>query len=363
MRRLGVACLAPDVNASEADFSVEAHEEGYAVRYALAALKGVGERAMEELVAERKAGGAFASLGDFAKRVDPRLLNKRQLETLGAGGAFDSIDANRPGIVAVAEVILATAARLHDQRTSGQGGLFGEGDAGDAAIRPPVSARWTLAERMEQEKEAFGFYFSAHPVDRHRLLAKMHGARAYAALGDLPIAEGQRTGATMAALVEEARWRTSARGRRYLMATLSDSTGQFIATCFDDSVAADLEEAAKASACGLLTVELDRRPGEETPRVTVKRIQPFDTLATSARVAMDLVVADASTLRQIALLVDGARGGRGELRIRAALPQGGEARVLLGRDFLLDAELAASLEAMPGIADLAFKETRLALVG
>jgi DNA polymerase-3 subunit alpha len=333
------------------------------VRYALAALKGVGERAMEELVAERKANGAFASLGDFAKRVDPRLLNKRQLETLGAGGAFDSIDANRPGIVAVAVVILATAARLHDQRTSGQGGLFGEGDASDAAIRPPVSARWTLAERMEQEKEAFGFYFSAHPVDRHRLLAKMHGARAYAALGELPIPEGQRTGATMAALVEEARWRTSARGRRYLMATLSDSTGQFIATCFDDSVAADLEEAAKASACGLLTVELDRRPGEETPRVTVKRIQPFDTLATSARVAMELVVADASTLRQIAQLVDGARGGRGELRIRAALPQGGEARVLLGRDFLLDAELAASLEAMPGIVDLAFKETRLALVG
>src|SRR3546814_11143586 len=82
----------------------------------------------------------------------------------------------------------------------------------------------------------------------------------------LPIAEGQRTCATMAALVEDARWRTSARGRRYLMATLSDATGQFIATCFDDAVAADLEAAAKTGGCGLLTVELDRRAGEETPR-------------------------------------------------------------------------------------------------
>ncbi|MGN6374463.1 MAG: DNA polymerase III subunit alpha [Sphingomonas sp.] len=365
MRRLGVACLPPDVNASEADFSVEPHEDGIAVRYALAALKGVGERAMEELVAERKERGAFASLGDFAKRVDPRLLNKRQLETLGAGGGFDSIDANRPGIVAIAETILATAARLHEQRTSGQGGLFGESDGGDAVLKPLATARWSIAERMEQEKEAFGFYFSAHPVDRHRLLARMHGARNYAALGDLPIAEGQRTGATMAVLVEDARWRTSARGRRYLMAMLSDPTGQFIATCFDDAVAADLEEAAKNGGCGLLTVELDRRPGEETPRVTVKRIQPFETLATSARVAIEVQVAEPTVLRQVAQLVDGARGGRGELRLRATLPQGGEARVLLGRDFLLDAELAAQLEALPGVEEVAFKtaEARLALVG
>ena len=202
------------------------------------------------------------------------------------------MDTNRPGIVAVAETILATAARLHDQRTSGQHGLFGESDAGGAAIKPLATARWSIAERMEQEKEAFGFYFSAHPVDRHRLLARMHGARNFAALGELPIADGQRTGATMAALVEDARWRTSARGRRYMMATLSDPTGQFVATCFDDAVAADLEDAAKAGGCGLLTVELDRRPGEETPRVTVKRIQPFETLATSARVAIELRVTD-----------------------------------------------------------------------
>ncbi len=80
---------------------------------------------------------------------------------------------------------------------------------------------------------------------------------------------------------------------------------------------------------------------------------------------MELTVADAAALRQIAQLVDGARGGRGELRIRTTLPDGGAPQVLLGRDFLLDAELAASLEALPGIEDVAFKtsEARLALVG
>ncbi|MGL1190136.1 hypothetical protein ACSTLK_23830, partial [Vibrio parahaemolyticus] len=70
---------------------------------------------------------------------------------------------------------------------------------------------------------------------------------------------------------------------RYLMATLSDPSGQFIATCFDDGVATALEEAARAGGCALATVELDRRPGEETPRVTVKKLQAFETLASNAR--------------------------------------------------------------------------------
>ena len=365
MRRLGVTCLPPDINCSRADFSVEPVEEGHAVRYALAALKGVGQRAMEELVEERTSSGPFGSLDDLASRVDPRLMNKRQLETLAGAGAFDAIDRNRAGIAAVSDTILGTAARLHDQRTSGQGGLFGDSSSSEATIKLPPAARWTIAERMEQEKESFGFYFSAHPVDRHALLARMHGARSYTSLSELSIADGTRAGATMAALVEDARWRTSARGKRYLMATLSDASGQFVATCFDDGAAADLEEAARNGGCGLLTVELDRRAGEETPRVTVKRIQPFEMLANTARMVIEVGVGDPAAVASIARLFGGARGGRGELRLRAALPDGGEARLLLGRDFLLDAELAAQLETIDGVLDVAFRtsETRLALVG
>ncbi|WP_375391360.1 DNA polymerase III subunit alpha [uncultured Sphingomonas sp.] len=404
-RRAGVTVLPPDVNRSAADFSVEllpspfqgrgrpsearsgegqsgeplslpptssapslspeGERETLAVRYALGALKSVGEAAMERLIAERESAGPFASLDDLAHRVDPRLLNKRQLETLAAAGAFDSLDPNRAGAFAVAETMLAIAARTHENRASGQGGLFG-GDmpAGDT-IKLPQSARWSLSERMEQEKEAFGFYFSAHPVDRHAHLARMHGARAYARLGELPIPDdGTRTGATMALLVEETRWRTSARGKRYLMATCSDATGQFVATCFDDAVARDLEQAAAAGGCGLTTVELDRRPGEETPRVTVRRIQPFETLAASARFAVELTVTDPSAFPALAALLADHRGARGEVRARVPAP-GGNALILLGRDFLLDAELAGRLEALHGVAAVEFKpaEPNLRLVG
>ena len=91
IRRMGHVCLPPSINHSEAEFSVEPHEDGHAVRYALGALKGVGEKAMEQLVEERQLNGRFASLDDFAARVDPRLLNRRQIESLAGGGAFDEI--------------------------------------------------------------------------------------------------------------------------------------------------------------------------------------------------------------------------------------------------------------------------------
>src|SRR5437764_1127408 len=87
MRRGGVECLPPDINGSHAHFTVENGAEGNSVRYALGALKGVGEKAMEALVDERTSGGPFTSLEDFAARIDPRLLNRRQLESLAAAGA------------------------------------------------------------------------------------------------------------------------------------------------------------------------------------------------------------------------------------------------------------------------------------
>jgi DNA polymerase-3 subunit alpha len=367
MRRLEVECLPPSVNDSEAEFAVEDNGDGrLAVRYALGALKGVGEKAMEQLVDERRTKGRFESLDDFAERVDPRLLNRRQIESLAGGGAFDGLNPNRSSVFAAAETILAHAASAADARESGQGGLFG-GESNVVPIRLPVAATWTIAERMAAEKEAFGFYFSAHPVDRYRHLAEAHAAKTYAALAALPPpAEGGRTAAVMAGLVEEARWRTSARGRRYMMATMSDSSGQFVATVFDDMASAEVEQAAKTGACALLTVELDRRPGEEAPRVTVRSLQLFEALSKRSRLQLEVEVDDADALRRLAEALGADHGGNGELRLRAPLPGGGHAEVVLGRDFRLDAEIAARIERIPGVSAVrlsAAAPPRLALVG
>jgi DNA polymerase III subunit alpha len=362
MRRGGVDCLPPDLNLSHAHFTVETS----AVRYALGALKGVGEKAMEELVEERERGGPFSSLEDFAARIDPRLLNRRQLEGLAGAGAFDALNADRAAVFAGAETILAHAASAHDQRISGQAGLFGANSAEAAPIRLPRVESWSLAQSMAAERDAFGFYFSSHPVDAAKHLLAAHKVKTYAELPDVRIGEGERAGATMAALIEETRFRTSARGRRYMMATLSDSSGQFMATCFEDEATSALENAAKAGQCGLLTVELDRRAGDETPRVTIRRFQPLSDLAKRTRLQMTISTPEAHLVERAARELSEARGGNGVVRFIVPLVSGGEAIVVAGRDFALDGELAARVQRITGegSVDLSVQEPpKLSLVG
>ena len=372
VRRSGVTLLPPDVNLSAAEFTVENH----AVRYGLGALKNVGEKAMEQLVTERAAAGRFASLDDFADRVDPRLLNRRQLESLAAAGAFDGFAPDRAAVFAGAETILAHAASAHDARTSGQGGLFGENSgAGAAPIRLPRDALWSAAERMGAEKEAFGFYFSAHPTDRYRQIAQGEGARSYDQLcASMPaetssrFIEGRRVEAPkykMAALVEEARWRTSARGNRYLLSTCSDATGQFIVSAFDEDACTALESAARSGACVLLTVELDRRPGEETPRVTVRGARLFDGMVANTRLKLEVALDDGAALPAIETLLAELHEGRGEVELTLITPHG-SVRYRLGRDFRLDGDIVSAIEGLPGVTRAALSPLdppRLALVG
>ena len=186
---------------------------------------------------------------------------------------------------------------------------------------------------MAAERDAFGFYFSAHPVDSQRHLLAAHKVRSFAELSSIRApAEGGRSATMMAGLVEGVRWRTSAKGRRYMMATISDAIGQYEATAFDDEPSAELEAAAKAGGCGLMTVELDRRPGEDTPRVTVKRFQPLDGLAKRTRLQMNLTIADPAALPAVARELR-SRGGTGAVRATVPISDGARRRSLLGRDF------------------------------
>ena len=212
-----------------------------------------------------------------------------------------------------------------------------------------TSETWSLAQRMAAEKESFGFYFSAHPVDNYRHLALAHGARRFAELAALPApADGGRTGAVMAGLVEDTRWRTSARGRRYMMATLSDASGQFEATIFDDVVA---EQVAGCGQGGRLR-PANGRARPPPGRGDAARHHP---LAAGLRGAGQAQPPPArgrgrrtrQRCAMLAAIVAGERGGNGVLRLKARF-DGGEAELVLGRDFNVDAELAARLERIEG---------------
>ena len=363
MRRMGVKCLPPCINASGADFVVETGE----VRFALGALKGVGEKAMETIVAER-ASGHFASLADFARRVDPRQLNKRQLESLIGAGAFDGIEPNRAGVHGLAEAVLATAQRQAEARESAQVALFGEqADRGLALLVAP-SRRWSLAEAMAHEKEAFGFYFSGHPVEAWGHLLEAHGVRTYAQAATIePPPGGGRLPCKLAGLVEDAKWRTpqSGKGNRYLLLTMSDASGQYVASCFDDDAQAQLEAAVAAGDAVLVHGELMWRAGEDTPRVTVRGVQPLNLLAKRSRCRLTIEVSGVSAIDALGAILGPARGGRGEVMAWLRLGDGNRAQLSLGRDFAIDGELRDKVGRVRGIGNVeltAVNGPQLALV-
>ena len=352
MRRLGVAVTPPSINESEADFSVGQGDDGLAVRYALGALKGVGEKAMEALVAERQAKGDFVSLDDFAARIDPKLLNRRQIEALAGAGAFDGIEPERPRAYAGAEALLACANASAHERSTGQGGLFG----GDVDIAPtlqlPVAEPWTIGERMTREKEAFGFYFSSHPVEQYEAIIAARGARSYGDICDnVEMTPGTRIPMVMAAMVESARARVSQRGNRFLNLTLSDRSGQFQSSCFDEQAGKVLETLAEDGGCALLSVELDLLEGEETPRVTVRGAQSLIDIAATAALELGCRVDLPEAVSEMARLLERSPDARGCVRIRTEDPLTGNDVVMeLGRTFVLNPDVVARLDMVPGIS-------------
>lgn len=354
MRRLEVACLPPDINRSEAEYLVEGDGHGgFAVRYALGGIKNVGEKAMEALVAERASGGAFASLDDFANRADPAQLNRRSLENLAAAGAFDALERNRAAVHAAAETLLAAAQSARDSRESGQGGLFGEGGSDIAKLRIDQSVSWSPGEQMNREKEAFGFYFSAHPCSQYDAMAASHGAKSYATwLESGPIPEGVRRAATMSALIEGVRWRESRKGKRFMVADFSDQSGQFSVRCFDEAVGVQLSEWAKEAACLLLHCEMDMRPGDEVPSFTVKSAKPLNSLTSVSRLKMQLDITDASALSRLAQLVEPLHGGKSELVVKTRTADGRWAQIVLGRRYQLDASLLEQVKSIDGVGNV-----------
>jgi DNA polymerase-3 subunit alpha len=354
----GVEVLPPDINASEAEFTVEQTDTGYAVRYALAGIRNVGEKAMEAIVAERQAGGVFTSLKNLFERLPQGTMNRRQLEGLICAGAFDALEPDRGLLFANAELLMAVADAAIRERSSGQVGLFG-GEAGPSEdLRLQPAPAWSRTERMAKERENFGFYFSAHPVAQYRDVASANGARTYQSLMEGGAPPGGRGTAVMAALVEGMTKARTRKGGTFVRADFSDASGQFSAACFEEALVPQFERWAADGECLLLTVELDAPNPDEPPRLTVRGARPL--AAVSGAMAMELTadIASIAGLRELQAELDlareGARApGNGEVVVRLALADGGQATVRLGRGFVVSGELAERLAAVEGIANVA----------
>ncbi len=181
-RRQGLEVRPPDANKSRRRFSVE---EG-TVRFGLGAIKGMGTRAADQIAAEREASGPYRSFDDLCERHDSTILNKTGLEAMARAGAFDAFGVPRRALCEGADAAIRSAARARDDKRRGQKLLFGIGQptmavpsGPDAATQGGVTqpTEWSEHERLAQEKEALGFYFSGHPFERRgRFLQRLAGA-------------------------------------------------------------------------------------------------------------------------------------------------------------------------------------------
>ena len=353
MRRNNVALAGPDINHSVAEFTVERTHDGYAVRYALAGLRNVGEKAMEQIVEEREGKGPFASLDDLFRRIPAGSMNRRQLEALAAGGALDGLEPNRAQVIANAELLMAVADEASRTRTSGQGGLFGGDDHAVPATRLLDTKPWSRSDQMTAERDNFGFYFAAHPVEEYRAVASANGARTFGSLiGGTGEAAG-RSAAVMAALVENVQKRKTKKGKDFVMADFSDSSGLFSASCFEESLVEPFQLWAKEGTCVLLNVELDRPNPDEAPRVTVRGAQLLASVTSASRMLLKLEVTRPEAIAELALLLPRSNDAKGEVLARLKTGGPSEPLVRLGNNFKLDSDLIERLIPIEGLANVA----------
>ncbi|TLF49760.1 DNA polymerase III subunit alpha [Halomonas urmiana] len=230
-RHLGLTVTPPDVNVGGYKFTVD---EQARVVYGLGAIRGVGEGPIGAIVEAREAGGPFADLFDFCRRVDPKRMNKRTLEALIRSGALDTLGPSRAVLTAALEDALKAAAQNQTNQNLGMMDMFGEAfaepDEGeqDAYGDYHHAREWTDKERLAGEKDTLGLYLTGHPIDEYEQeLARFVSTR----IGDLkPSREPQR----VAGLVVGVRTMKSKRGDTMAFITLDDRTGRIEASLFGE---------------------------------------------------------------------------------------------------------------------------------
>jgi DNA polymerase-3 subunit alpha len=347
-RRIGVVVEKPDVNRSQARFTVE---EGR-IPYALGALRNVGVEAMRLIETARAEGGPFAGLFDFARRVDLRAIGKRALEGLARSGALDALEPNRHRALTAIDELISYSAAVHDEKGSAQTSLFGD----STEALPPPRLRdcedWLPSVRLREEHAAIGFYLSGHPLEDYLPALRRQKVQTHA---EFMATKGRTGGAgRIAGTLAAVQFRKSARGTRFAFIGFSDPTGVFEVMAFSD-VLAEAEALLEPGRNLVLRVEMDA--GSEASRLMLRAVQPVEEVAaTAAASGLRVYVEDAAAMPRIRTRLDQggrlARGqrGRGPVHLVLALADTGqEVEIALPGSYPVGPEIGRALRELPGV--------------
>ena len=345
--RIAIKVEPPSINRSGVEFDVA----GNTIHYALAALRGVGRQAVESIIAAR-GERPFTELGDFARRANPRAVNKRVLESLVAAGAFEAIEKNRARAFAAVDTMLAMAQRAHEDAAAGQAELFG-GAAASAPIPLPAVEAWLPAERLQREYDAVGFFLSGHPLDDYAAALKRLRVQSWAEFARA-VKAGAGAGRVAGTVVARTERRTK-NGTKMGIIGLSDPSGHYEAVLFAEGLAQyrDLLELGTAVLL-FLTAEVQ---GDEV-RARIQSVEPLDQAAAKMQKGLRVFLRDDAPLDGVAkrlqpIALNGSRNGAdhgdGEVSMVLMLGNGNEVEVKLPGRFKVSPQIAGAIKAVTGV--------------
>ncbi|GGE78443.1 DNA polymerase III subunit alpha [Stappia taiwanensis] len=339
-KRMGIKVLAPSVNRSGVHFTVEDGK----IRYAMGAIKGVGEQAVEHII-EVRGDRPFRDLGDFASRVSARQINKRTLENLINAGAFDELEPNRARLCEGIDRIVGVAQRTDEDAASGQNDMFGGGEAGEE-VHLPDAGNWLPEEQLQREQAAIGFYLSAHPLDSYRPLLERMRVQLWSDFA-VSVKQGATAG-RLAGTVLARQERKTRSGNRMGIVRLSDPSGQYEALLFSETLH-QYRDAVEPGKSVILIVGADMRDDE--PSLRIQSVRPLEEAAERVQRNLTVFLRDPGAARRLSRHL--SERGDGEVSVVVMLDNGArEVEVRLPGGYRLTPQIAGALKTIPGVVEV-----------
>ncbi|MAS12918.1 MAG: DNA polymerase III subunit alpha [Nitratireductor sp.] len=340
--RLGIEVVSPSVLTSHRPFEVGENK----IYYALAAIKGVGDAAVEHIV-EKRNEKQFESLEDFCARIDPKIVGKRVFESLIQAGAFDCFGHDRAALFGGIDRLMGMASRAAEDAAMGQGDIFGMSGGGEPQkIHLPAVEPWSAADKLHREFQVVGCYLSAHPLDEYAEILEKMRVQNWADF-QAAVKRGATAG-RLAGTVTSKQERRTRTGNKMGIIQLSDATGQYEAVLFSEALA-QYRDLLEAGSSVVIMVGAENRP--EGVNLRIQAVQSLEEEACRMQKALRIYLRDPKPLPAISSQLT----QRGDAQVSlVVIKDGGQGEIEVGlpNRYRISPQIAAAMRAVPGVVEV-----------
>ena len=319
LKRLKVEVVRPSINNCFAEFKAETNK----IFYGLGAIKSVGLEAISNIIKERENNGKFKSFTDFLNRVNPKDVNKLQLEGLVKAGVFDEIDSNRKKLCDSIPKIISTIKSKYEEKTSNQNNLFDiVSNKENESFEFETSEKWTKKELLFEEFKSLGFYISDHPLNEYKEFFNELEIESYK-----NFINNNKSETLVAGTIMSIQEKKSAKGTSFAIIKFSDNNSEFEIFLFSDLLTANREK-LKESNSFILTMQKERNNTEGTQRrINIRKIVDLSDLVNRTYESVLIELNDKKKLKDLNELLKNG----GETKINVVLKEN-------NKDYLFELE-------------------------